>query len=183
LASLHRSTQGQQIGLEINNFLGAAPQINTPANCWSRFVAEYRLGFQLRWAADQGLDDAALRRDVELILRQLDQLLSGSESTTSLLHGDLWSGNYLGDSSGAPVLIDPAVYYGNREAEFGMLKLFGACPRRFYEAYHEAFSFADGWQRRINVYVLYHLLNHLNLFGRGYLAQCVDVAGQILRAE
>ena len=112
--------------------------------------------------------------------REMEQLLAGSESSTSLLQGDLWSGNYLCDNAGTAVLIDPAVYYGNREAEFGMLRLFGSCPGRFYDAYQEAFPLAGGWQQRVNVYVLYHLLNHLNLFGRGYHSQCCETAAEIL---
>ena len=181
LARLHQVTLGTRIGLDSNNFLGAAPQNNSASDTWPGFFAEQRIGFQLRWATDQGLADARLRRDVDRIVQEMERLLSGDDATTSLLHGDLWSGNYLGDAEGEPVLIDPAVYYGNREAEFGMLRLFGACPGRFYEAYDEAFPLAPGWQRRVNVYVLYHLLNHLNLFGRGYHPQCCEVAAEILR--
>jgi fructosamine-3-kinase len=181
LAQLHRVTLGSRIGLDTDNFLGAAPQINSTCNNWPEFFAEQRIGPQLRWATDQGLADATLQRDVTAIAQRMGQLLSSDDPSTSLLHGDLWSGNYLCDADGQVVLIDPAVHYGNREAEFGMLRLFGACPRRFYEAYDEAFPLAPGWQRRVNVYVLYHLLNHLNLFGRGYHQQCCDTAAEILR--
>lgn len=180
LAELHRQTRGTQIGLQSDNFLGAAKQINSPCDNWPAFVAQHRIGFQLRWAADQGLVDSRLQADVDRIIDEMDRLLSGSESSTSLLHGDLWSGNYLCGRDGETVLIDPAVYYGNREAELGMLWLFGSCPSRFYDAYQEAFPLAQGWQRRVNVYVLYHLLNHMNLFGRGYHAQCCQVASEIL---
>ena len=110
----------------------------------------------------------------------MDDLLAGRDDQTSLIHGDLWSGNYLCDSEGGPVIIDPAVYYGCREAEFGMLKLFGSCPNEFYEAYDDVFPRRDGCQRRTDVYVLYHLLNHLNLFGRGYLDHCRQVAAEVL---
>ncbi len=93
----------------------------------------------------------------------------------------LWSGNYLvSDPAARPFIIDPAVYYGCREAEFGMLRLFGSCPDSFYTAYTTSFSLPSGWQRRVNVYVLYHLLNHLNLFGSGYLSQCRQIAAEIL---
>ena len=194
LADLHRVTLGDRIGLERDNFLGSAPQINScekqidsggdapPQVLWPQFFAGRRIEFQLRWATDQGLADAKLRRDVGRIVQEMDRLLAGSESSTSLLHGDLWSGNYLCDTEGAAVLIDPALYYGNREAEFGMLRLFGSCPARFYDAYHDTFPLAVGWQRRVNVYVLYHLLNHLNLFGRGYHNQCCETAAEILRS-
>jgi fructosamine-3-kinase len=181
LARLHQVTEGNEIGLPRNNFLGSATQINTPCDRWPEFVAQHRIGYQLRWATDQGLADSQLQRDVAEIVERMDELLAGSEPSTALLHGDLWSGNYLCGADGQPVLIDPAVYYGNREAEFGMLKLFGSCPPRFYDAYDETFPFAQGWGRRVNVYVLYHLLNHLNLFGRGYHHQCCSVAAEILR--
>jgi fructosamine-3-kinase len=111
----------------------------------------------------------------------MDQLLAGRDPQTSLLHGDLWSGNYLCDCEDRPVVIDPAVYYGCREAEFGMLRLFGSCPDDFYESYMETFPLPGGWQHRVSVYVLYHLLNHLNLFGSGYHDQCKRLAAEILR--
>jgi protein-ribulosamine 3-kinase len=180
LADLHRATLGSQIGLDRDNYVGAARQVNSPTRTWSEFVAVNRIEFQLRWAIDQGLGDSKLQRDCRQIIRSIDKLLDGREESTSLLHGDLWSGNYLCESDGRPVIIDPAVYYGCREAEFGMLKLFGSCPESFYEAYTERFPLRNGWQRRTQVYVLYHLLNHLNLFGSGYHSQCRQVAAEIL---
>jgi protein-ribulosamine 3-kinase len=180
LAALHCSTLGNQVGLARDNYLGSAVQINTPCEDWAEFFAEYRIGYQIRWAAQRGVDDR-LKRDCEQIVSRMPQLLDGRDRQTSLLHGDLWSGNYLCDDSLAPVLIDPAVYHGCREAEFGMLQLFGGCPPSFYEAYQQQFPMPDGWQRRVQVYVLYHLLNHLNLFGSGYLGQCRSVAAEILR--
>lgn len=188
LAELHRVTAGSQIGWSRDNFLGAAIQPNTATASWVEFVAQNRIGFQLRWAVDQQRADAKLRRQGEAIVAAMPELLSGRADETSLLHGDLWSGNYLFGTtneklSSVPVIIDPAVYAGCREAEFGMLKLFGSCPLEFYEAYQTVWPMADGWQRRINVYVLYHLLNHLNLFGSGYLRQCHHVASEILRSK
>lgn len=181
LAEMHRCTLGTRIGLDRDNFLGAAKQINCSEDRWIDFVAENRLGFQLRWGFDQQRIDDSLRRDCERVITGLDQWLEGRLETTSLLHGDLWSGNYLCDVEGRPVVIDPAVYYGCREAEFGMLMLFGACPTSFYDSYQQVFPMTAGWQRRVNVYVLYHLLNHLNLFGGGYHGQCQQMAEQILR--
>ncbi|QDT07944.1 Fructosamine kinase [Rubripirellula lacrimiformis] len=180
LAELHRSTLGTEIGLDHDNYLGAARQINGPSTTWPSFVAQHRIGFQLRWAVDQGLADSTLRRDVGRIIDAMDDLLAGRQDPTSLLHGDLWSGNILCDQRGRPVIVDPAVYRGCREAELGMLKLFGACPADFYEAYDQAFPLSAGWQRRTSVYVLYHLLNHLNLFGVGYLDQCRSQAADLL---
>jgi len=179
LAALHRNTLGSRIGLDRDNYLGSADQINTPCDDWAEFVATHRIGFQIRWATQRGVDDQ-LRRDCEKSIDKMPDLLRGRESATSLLHGDLWSGNYLCDADGEPVLIDPAIYYGCREAEFGMLKLFGSCPPEFYQAYQDHFPMPDGWQRRVRVYVLYHLFNHLNLFGSGYLEQCRSVAAEIL---
>lgn len=181
LAGLHRATRGQRIGLDDDNFLGSAPQPNAAAGTWIEFVALRRLGFQLKWARDQGLADETLSRDVEAIVDRLPQQLAGREETTSLLHGDLWSGNYLCDTGGQPVIIDPAAYYGCREAEFGMIRLFGGCPPEFEASYEATWPMPDGWRRRSDVYRLYHLLNHLNLFGGGYAAQCRSAAAEILR--
>ncbi len=182
LAELHRTTFGPEYGWDRDNYLGAAQQINSISEAWPMFIAEHRIGFQLRWAVDQQRASEKLRSACEQIIQQMPELLEGREDTASLLHGDLWSGNYLCDSQGQPVIIDPAVYHGCREAEFGMLKLFGSCPPAFYDAYQDALPMPAGWQRRVNVYVLYHLLNHLNLFGSGYLGQCQSLAAEILRS-
>ncbi len=180
LAKLHRDTRGNLIGWDRDNFLGAAKQFNQSCSTWADFFAYQRIELQLRWAVDQSSADDALCQDCQRIIRNMADLLDGREDGTSLLHGDLWSGNYLCDASGDPVLIDPAVYRGCREAEFGMLKLFGSCPPNFYQSYQDAWPMNDGWERRVSIYVLYHLLNHLNLFGRGYLAECKQTAAAIL---
>lgn len=182
LARMHQATLGRQIGLDRDNYLGSARQVNATCDRWVEFFANHRIGFQLRWAVEQNLADAGLRDECERIVQTMDRLLEGRDDQTSLLHGDLWSGNYLCDSAGQPTIIDPAIYYGCREAEFGMLRLFGSCPAAFYDAYMETFPLPDGWQRRVSVYVLYHLLNHLNLFGSGYFDQCRTLAAEILRA-
>ena len=182
LAALHRSSLGEDIGLAQDNYLGSAPQRNGRCDDWVEFVADRRIGEQIRWAQRQGLASSSLRRDCDKIISEMDDLLQGRDPQTSLLHGDLWSGNYLCGADGQPVIIDPAIYRGCREAEFGMLRLFGSCPAGFYDAYEEAFPLPDGCQRRVSVYVLYHLLNHLNLFGSGYLGQSESVAKQILRS-
>lgn len=184
LAAMHQKSATTEMRTEIgwhqDNYLGAARQVNSATDSWHEFVAENRIGFQLGWAVDQGLADTSLRKDTETIIRAMQDLLSGREETTSLLHGDLWSGNYLADSAGDPVLIDPAVYRGCREMEWGMIRLFGGCGCEFETGYQDVWPMNDGWQRRTNVYVLYHLLNHLNLFGGGYLGQCRSLATQIL---
>jgi len=181
LARLHQVTLGTEIGGPRDNYLGAARQVNSPRATWSEFVAEQRIGFQLQWAIDQHLAGGKLVRDVEKIIHRMGALLQGRAEQTSLLHGDLWSGNYLCDSQGEPVIVDPAVYRGCREAELGMIRLFGGCPPAFDRAYQDTFPLPAGWQRRVSVYVLYHLLNHLNLFGRGYLGQCQRLAADLLQ--
>lgn len=180
LANLHRATLGSRIGLDHDNYLGAARQLNTPTDDWIEFVRHQRLGYQLDWATRQRLAEPTLQRAVLTIMEQLPERLAGGEQVSCLLHGDLWSGNYLCDSHGAPVILDPAVYYGGREAEFGMLQLFGGCPEVFYSAYDEAYPLPAGWQQRSRIYQLVHLLNHLNLFGGSYHAACLDMARSIL---
>ncbi|TWU57712.1 fructosamine kinase family protein [Rubripirellula reticaptiva] len=185
LASLHRSSLGTRIGLDRDNYIGSTRQwnslrTNSSQSCWPEFVADQRIRSQLKCAVDQGLASSQLRQDTETIINRMEQLLAGREDATSLLHGDLWSGNYPCDAVGQPVIIDPAIYYGCREAEFGMLRLFGSCPNSFYDAYNDAFPLAAGWQRRTGVYVLYHLMNHLNMFGVGYLDQCQSTASNLL---
>lgn len=180
LAKLHAATRGTSIGWPEDNFLGSANQPNGTCDSWVEFVADRRIGFQIRWAVDQGLADPKLISDCETIIARMDQLLSGHEKSMSLLHGDLWSGNYLFDSAGQPVLIDPAVYRGCREAEWGMIKWFGNCPREFEQAYQQQWPMGDGWKRRVDVYLLYHQLNHLNLFGSSYAGTCRRTAEKIL---
>lgn len=175
LAELHRQARSDRYGFEFDNFIGSTPQPNRWSSSWIEFWAEQRLGFQLRLAHDHGLTDASFTKQCNQLISDLDHWLAGPGEPPSLIHGDLWSGNYLVNLDGQPVLIDPAVYYGVREAEFGMTTLFGGFPTKFYDAYNEAWPLADGWQRRSEIYKLYHLLNHLNLFGSSYRAGCLDV--------
>jgi len=181
LARLHQTTRGNAFGWDTDNFLGAARQVNGQARSWADFVAEHRIGFQLRWAVDQGVLDGRLKSHCESVIDRMQKLLTGREEATSLLHGDLWSGNYLFDEMGAPVMIDPAVYRGCREAEWGMILWFGNCPVEFERAYESEWPMADGWRDRVKVYLLYHQLNHLNLFGGGYRSACEQTAAEILR--
>ena len=180
LADLHRKSAGVRIGLDYDNFLGASPQLNSQTDDWIRFVQESRIGSQLRLATNRGLIHPQIKRDIETVIDSMSAILAGRENVTSLLHGDLWSGNYLFDTCNQPFIIDPAIYYGCREAEFGMLLLFGGCPPSFYESYNDQWPLPPRWRQRCQVYVLYHLLNHLNLFGATYLSQCGQVAQRIL---
>lgn len=175
LAELHRASDPRGFGFELEGYCGATPQPNGWLPSWAEFYRERRLGHQLRLAAARGLDPAALR-DGERVCAHLEQLVGASEPS-ALIHGDLWSGNLHVAPDGRPALIDPAAYYGHREAELGMMTLFGGFSERVYAAYHEAFPLQPGWRERVELYALYHVLNHFNLFGGGYGAQ----AARLLR--
>ena len=161
LAAMHRR-QAERYGWPRDNYIGATAQPNGWSESWMAFWRERRLEPQLALAARNGY-----RIDVPPVW----QLLEGHEPAPSLLHGDLWSGNAGFLPDGAPALFDPAVYYGDREADLAMTELFGGFARQFHSAYEAAWPLAPGYARRKHLYNLYHLLNHLNLFGGGYLAQ------------
>jgi fructosamine-3-kinase len=170
LADLHRAT-APAYGLDHGNYCGATPQDNRTLPTWIEFYGQRRLGFQMELAGRQGLLPGERRRRLERLIGQLGRWIDESACQPSLLHGDLWGGNWLVDAAGQPVLIDPAVYYGDREAELAMCRLFGGFPADFFAAYDAAWPPAAGRDERIPLYQLYHLLNHLNLFGEGYGGQ------------
>lgn len=177
-ARLHRETvhrAPEPFGFPHDNYLGSTPQPNAWAADWVEFFRERRLGHQLRLARERGFSDAELDRLGERLLDRLGEWLDLPEEPACLLHGDLWGGNYLSDDQGDPVLIDPAVYYGHREADLAMTELFGGFDSAFYDAYEAEWPLPPGSPERRELYQLYHLLNHLNLFGRGYRARCVEV--------
>jgi len=159
LAAAHRKP-GPRFGWQRDNYVGATPQQNDWSDDWSEFWIERRLRPQI---------ELARRNSFPLALPSV-KILEGHRPIASLLHGDLWSGN-AGFMPSGPIAFDPAVYYGDREADLAMTELFGGFPREFYEAYGEAWPLDDGYERRKPMYNLYHLLNHLNLFGAGYLRQ------------
>ena len=161
LAALHRR-QAERFGWPRDNYIGSTPQANGECERWMEFWRTRRIEPQLALAAKNGY-----RIDLPPVWR----LLEGHEPAPSLLHGDLWSGNAGFLPHGAPVLFDPAVYYGDREADLAMTELFGGFAPEFYTAYAEALPLTDGYRVRRDLYNLYHVLNHLNLFGGGYLAQ------------
>ena len=161
LAQLHRRPQ-TRFGWRRDNFIGATPQLNGWQEDWAQFWRERRLGPQL---------ELARRAGFVLAMPDVDRLLAEHLPQPSLLHGDLWRGNAGFTADGAPVLFDPAVYCGDREADLAMTELFGGFPREFYSAYEAVWPLDPGYARRKHLYNLYHLLNHLNLFGSGYLAQ------------
>jgi len=179
LAQLH-GHRATRCGYHRDNFIGATPQGNAWMQDWAAFFRERRLRPQLALAVQRGF--AAEVRCGEHLLEAVPALLAGRDAPPSLLHGDLWGGNWLASAGGEPVLIDPAVYYGDREADLAMTALFGGFGAAFYRAYEAAAPRAPGWQVRADLYNLYHVLNHANLFGGGY-AQEARALMQRLLAE
>lgn len=180
-ARLHRETVrggDEPFGFDHDNYLGSTPQPNPRTATWVDFFRRHRLGHQLRLARSNGLSDPELDRLGDRLLDRLERWIDPPDlegEPACLLHGDLWSGNYLADAAGEPVLVDPATYHGHREADLAMAKLFGGFDRAFYAAYEEEWPLPPGSAERIEIYQLYHLLNHLNLFGRGYRGQCLAI--------
>ena len=165
LAALHR-VGALTYGWHRDNTIGSTPQNNTQSEDWLDFLRRRRLGFQFALAARNGAPRRLPERG-ERLLDELEAFFPGYRPLPSLLHGDLWGGNY-GYSQGAPVLFDPAVYYGDREADLAMTELFGGFGGDFYAAYREAWPLDPGYATRRRLYNLYHVLNHFNLFGGGY---------------
>lgn len=176
LAQLHLANNSiDQFGFSEDNFIGSTKQQNTWRNHWPEFFAECRLAFQADLALGKGLIDTSQRKDLDRLIDKLPSLLASGEMPPALLHGDLWSGNFLCDSNQNPVIFDPAVYYGHHECEFGMTTLFGGFDSTFHEAYHDVIPKDDSTSQRVEIYNLYHLLNHLNLFGRSYWSACQTI--------
>lgn len=177
LAALHRTT-ADAFGWRRDNTIGATPQPNAWLGDWIAFLHERRLGFQLQLAGRNGAPRRLLIEGGRL-LESLDRFFDAYVPVPSLLHGDLWGGNH-GFTGGEPVLFDPAVYYGDREADLAMTELFGGFPNGFYAAYREAWPLDPGYETRRTLYNLYHVLNHFNLFGGGYAGQAERMVGRLL---
>lgn len=172
MAALHNHTH-ETFGFHRDNYIGSTPQPNSWTENGYDFFAQHRLLFQANLAAKNRLLMPQEVEEVKTLAVKLVELVP--EQPASLLHGDLWSGNAMTDNQGAPAIIDPAVYYGWAEADLAMTALFGGFDDRFYGAYVEARPLPSGWRQRFRLYNLYHLLNHLNLFGRGYYGQVMGV--------
>jgi protein-ribulosamine 3-kinase len=186
LAAMHRATgrqtggqTGQRFGWRRDNFIGATPQSNCAHDDWPGFWRDARLLPQLALAARNGLGSQLIDAG-ERLAAMLPRLLAGHSPQASLLHGDLWSGNAAFLPGGSPVLFDPAIYFGDREADLAMTELFGGFPPSFYAAYAEAWPLNAGYALRRDLYNLYHVLNHANLFGGGYAAQAQALIGRLL---
>jgi fructosamine-3-kinase len=171
LAMLHRFTGPGRYGLEFDNYIGSSIQINAWHESWLDFYRECRLMPQIKMATRNGLLSEASNAKLSWIVDHLDRWIDERHCQPSLLHGDLWGGNVINGPGNQPVLIDPAVYYGDREAELAFTELFGGFSRLFYESYNEVWPTDPGYQDRRDLYNLYQLLNHLNLFGTSYASQ------------
>jgi fructosamine-3-kinase len=180
LARLH-GHRGPHFGWPRDNFIGLTPQSNAASESWIEFWQRERLAPQLALAAANG-HDGRLQALGAQVADALPRLLSGHDPTPALLHGDLWGGNAGFLAGGTPVVFDPAVYYGDPEADLAMTELFGGFPESFYEGYREVRPIADGYRLRRVLYNLYHVLNHLNLFGAGYRAQAERMMERLLEA-
>ncbi|MEX1132798.1 MAG: fructosamine kinase family protein [Flavobacteriales bacterium] len=168
LAQLHRHT-AKHFGLESDNYIGNLVQRNTPERNWASFFIHQRLEPQLKMARDRRRVEAGMAFRFERLFHKLDKLFP--VEPPALLHGDLWSGNFLCDAQGKPVLIDPAVYYGHREMDLAMTKLFGGFDAALYTAYNDEWPLEQGWEERVDLCNLYPQLVHVNLFGGNYVQQ------------
>jgi fructosamine-3-kinase len=183
LAALHKyqpphsnSSINNHFGWDINNTIGSTPQINNWTNNWAEFWAEYRIGYQLKLAKNRG----GHFPQGERLLKVIPDLLAGYSPQPSLVHGDLWGGNAGVTSGGEPVIFDPAAYWGDREVDIAMTKLFGGFSAAFDHGYNQVWPLDSGSEQRKSLYNLYHILNHFNLFGGSYESQANLMIQQIL---
>ncbi|MCF7568577.1 fructosamine kinase family protein [Sabulilitoribacter arenilitoris] len=172
LATLHKCTS-DSFGLDKDNYIGSLPQSNSAHKTWVKFYTHERLLPQLELAQQKGLLSVSECPSEQHIKNHLELLFKGIKP--SLLHGDLWSGNYLISKNSEPYLIDPAVYYGHNEVDIAMTKLFDGFGNAFYESYHSYFPLDENTSARIDIYQLYYLLVHLNLFGSSYYGSVVSI--------
>lgn len=178
MAKLHQHSQ-TEFGWHRENTIGSTPQINTLSADWIDFWREHRLGFQIQLALKHGAS-SRLADKGERLMTDLPAFFSGYSPVASVLHGDLWSGNWGADDEDNPVIYDPAVYYGDHEADLAMMELFGNPGNAFFSAYREVFPIDSGYNTRRSLYNLYHILNHYNLFRGGYAGQAEGMIDRLL---
>lgn len=174
VATMHKEDTAAMCGLKIDNYIGKNHQINKQSDDWIAFFAEHRLLYQLKLAEKNGYADVTFSKKLATIIEKTDKILP-RQLDFSLLHGDFWGGNYMCNCKNRPVLIDPACYYGDREADIAMTELFGGFSPDFYNGYNDVNPLDSGYKDRKDFYNLYHLLNHLNLFGKTYIAGCKKI--------
>jgi len=172
LAKLHK-TSADYFGLDHNNYIGSLPQSNRKRDGWIDFFIEERLAVQLKRARDSQLIDSSVLSASERLFKRLNEFIP--EEPSALIHGDLWSGNFMIGDQGEACLIDPAVYFGHREMDIAMTKLFGGFNNSFYEAYNQEYPLEKGWEKRMDICNVYPLLVHVNLFGGSYVSQVASI--------
>ena len=178
LARVH-SVRGEYFGWRRDNYIGGTPQLNRGATTWSAFWRDTRLRPQIELARRNGLGRSLLDK-AERLVEAVPELLAGHSPSASQLHGDLWGGNAGFLPGGEPVLFDPAVYWGDSEADLAMTELFGGFPPEFYRAYDEVAPRDAGYATRKTLYNLYHVLNHANLFGGSYASRAERMIASLL---
>ncbi|KAE9605456.1 putative protein-ribulosamine 3-kinase [Lupinus albus] len=179
LGEMHKAGKSNKgYGFDVNNTIGSTPQINTWSSDWIQFYGECRLGYQLKLALDQYGDKTIYEKGQRLV-KSMGPLFDNVVIEPCLLHGDLWSGNISSDKNGEPVILDPACYYGHSEAEFGMSWCAGF-GGSFYNSYFEVIPKQPGFEERRDLYMLYHYLNHYNLFGSGYRSSSMSIIDDYL---
>ena len=179
LAAMH-GCQSDSFGNDFDNTIGSTPQVNTRENSWTDFWSEHRIGYQISLLQERGLDKRLVER-LRALQSVIDYFFRNYSPLPSLLHGDLWSGNWAADAAGQPVIYDPACYFGDHEADLAMMELFGSPGDGFFRAYHKLFPIDPGYGERKLLYNLYHIVNHALLFGGGYAGQASRTADQLLR--
>lgn len=177
LVKIHK-VKNKKYGLHEDNFIGANVQKNIYTDSWSDFFLKYRLGYQVELAISNGYTE--LKELFQRAYLNIKNTLEENIDEPTLLHGDLWSGNVISDESGKLYTIDPAVYYGVRECDIAMTTLFGGFSKEFYKEYNRLYPLKKGWEDRVDLYNLYHILNHLNIFGRNYLSSTLKILKSML---
>jgi len=175
LTALHKNTS-EKFGLDHDNYIGSLKQFNYWENTWTEFFRVQRLEIQIKMARDSSLLDRSIVSAFERFYNRLDDIFPNEQS--ALVHGDLWSGNFMVGENGEPIILDPAVYYGHREMDLAMSQLFGGHPNEFYNSYNKYFPLEKGWQKRMDYCNLYPLLVHVNLFGGGYVASVKSIVSR-----
>jgi fructosamine-3-kinase len=178
LAAMHRYpiTKTAKFGWHIDNTIGSTPQINTWETDWATFFTNHRIGYQIQLAQSKG---GHFPKAAQLIAK-IPELLANYHPKPSLVHGDLWSGNASFTTAGVPVIFDPATYWGDREVDIAMAALFGGFPNAFYQGYDDVYPLDPDYSTRKNLYDLYHILNHYNLFGGNYQNQANSIIDRLL---
>jgi len=176
LAAMHRQGRSDRFGWERDNTIGATHQPNPWTDSWAKFFAEHRIGYQVQLASQRSSGFPEPERAAAAVR----EVLRDRAPESSLVHGDLWSGNAAVTDAGEPVILDPATYYGDREVDLAMTELFGGFPAAFYRGYNATWALDSGYAERKEFYNLYHVLNHFNLFGGGYGSQARRMLERLL---